>query len=147
MTHKRLIANLTASSIVLIALGACSGLVGADGNDGITPTVKSRPASPEECIIGGVVITVNDKTAIVCDGTNGGTGSPASSVTTINLCPGVTSYPSVFIEVALCVDDQLYAVYSIPGAFLTLIPPGVYTSNALGSACNLTVLEHCQVQY
>lgn len=63
----------------------------------------------------------------------------------VHLCPGVTAYPSVFVEVALCLNNKLYGVYSANGGFLTYLPPGTYSSNAIGSACNLTVGADCQV--
>lgn len=84
-----------------------------------------------------------------CEGKKGDVGAPGSDanlVTPIQLCPGVTTYPSAFIEVAVCIDDQLYGVYSSLDGFLTKLPPGAYVSNAIGSNCNFTVLEHCVIQ-
>lgn len=75
------------------------------------------------------------------DGANGADGQPARVVP---LCPGVSNY-GVFVEVALCINNQLFAVYSTPAAFLTLIPPGRYSSQGVGSACNFTVLPNCQI--
>lgn len=66
-------------------------------------------------------------------------------VTVVPLCPDSPSYPGVFVEDALCIDNALYAVYSSNGGFLTQLLPGTYTSNAIGSACNLTVLPDCVV--
>ncbi len=65
----------------------------------------------------------------------------------IRLCPDAPSYPSVFVEYAICVQDQLYGVYSANGGFLSLLPPGAYYSNAIGSACDLTVGPHCAVSH
>jgi len=65
-------------------------------------------------------------------------------VTVVQLCPGVPSYPGVFVEVAFCINNELYAVYSSP-VFLTLLTPGAYSSTAIGSACNLTVEPGCVV--
>lgn len=79
------------------------------------------------------------------DGHNGVDGVDATPVTVVQLCPGVTTYPSVFVEVALCISNKLYAVYSAKNGFLVYLPPGVYHSDAIGSACNLTVHENCQV--
>lgn len=152
MTHKRLIANLALSTIVLIAVGACNGLVGQNSNDGSTPVVKSRPASPEECLIGGVVITVNDKTTTICDGSNGvigptgPTGSPGTIITLIPFCPGVTVYPSTFLEYGLCVSGVMYGVYSYANGFLAMLPNGNYQSNAVGSQCNFTITD-CSVTW
>lgn len=84
------------------------------------------------------------------DGLPGAPGSPgldATPVTVVNLCPGSTSYPGVFIEIALCINNRLQAVYSVNGGFLTYLPPGNYSSNAVGSSCNFTVVSGCDVAY
>jgi len=80
------------------------------------------------------------------NGTNGTNGVDASSVVPIQLCPGfVPTYPNVFPEYALCIDHQLYGVYSANGGFMALLPPGVYSSNGIGATCNLTVKANCVV--
>lgn len=76
-------------------------------------------------------------------GPPGADGQPARVV---KLCPGVTAYPGVFVEVALCINNSLFGVYSANGGFLTELPPGTYSSNAIGSACNLLVLPNCKVE-
>lgn len=81
------------------------------------------------------------------DGTNGLDGSDGSSISVVKLCPGETVYPSVFVEVALRIDGKLYAVYSLNGGFLVYLPPGRYTSNGVGSACNFTVTNTNQIVY
>lgn len=80
-------------------------------------------------------------------GINGTNGVDATPVTVVSLCPGVTTYPGIFVEVALCISGDLYGVYSANGGFLTYLPPGRYTSNAIGSACNLTVGTNCAVSH
>jgi hypothetical protein len=77
-------------------------------------------------------------------GPQGLTGN--SPVTVVPLCPGVSNY-GAFVEVGLCINDSLYAVYSQNGGFMTLLAPGNYTSNAIGSACNLTVQANCAVSH
>jgi predicted small lipoprotein YifL len=79
------------------------------------------------------------------DGSDGQPGAPGTVVQFVQLCPGTPSYPSTFIEYAVCVENKLYAVYSANGGFLTYLPPGAYQSNAIGSACNFTVGANCQV--
>lgn len=63
----------------------------------------------------------------------------------VKFCAESTSYPSTFPEVGFCIEGQLYAVYSANDGFLTLIPPGQYRSNAIGSACNFTVSDNCVI--
>lgn len=72
--------------------------------------------------------------------------SAAQDLTPIQLCTGaVPSYPSTFPEYAFCINNNLYAVYSANDGFLTILPPGSYHSNAIGSSCTFTVLANCQV--
>lgn len=78
-------------------------------------------------------------------GAVGPAGADGKIATVVNLCPGAPVYGSVYVETALCINNELYAVYSQNGGFLTLLTPGAYSSNAIGSACNLTVLPSCQV--
>lgn len=78
-------------------------------------------------------------------GNDGKDGQDANPVTMLQLCPGTTTYPSVFVEYAICLQNQLYAVYSTHGGFLALLPPGAYHSNAVGSSCNFTVIPGCGI--
>lgn len=65
----------------------------------------------------------------------------APSVIPVQLCPGFTPvYPSTFPESALCIDGQLYGVYSANGGFLSLLPDGDYSSNGINATCNLTII-------
>jgi hypothetical protein len=90
---------------------------------------------------GGSVITcynngIETQTLIV----NGAT------FTSIQFCPGVTpTYPTTFPEVGFCINGNLYAVYSANNGFLTVISPGYYDSNAIGSSCSFTVVAGCGV--
>lgn len=79
-------------------------------------------------------------------GLQGPPGANGTQITVIQFCPGTPSYPSTFPEVGLCINEQIYAVYSANDGFLTLVTPGYYASNAIGSACNFTVLPNCVVQ-
>lgn len=72
-------------------------------------------------------------------GSPGPAGAPAPNVTPIQLCPGTSNYPSVFIEYGIIINQKLYGVYSANGGFLAYLPPGRYHSNAIGSACDFTV--------
>lgn len=79
------------------------------------------------------------------DGINGQDGQDAIPVTVVQLCPGTTVYPSTFVEVAFCIDGELYGTYSANGGFSTKLVPGAYSSNAIGSSCNFTVSANCVV--
>lgn len=72
------------------------------------------------------------------NGNNGANGTDATPVTVVPLCPGVSNY-GAFVEVGVCINGELYGVYSANGGFLTKLANGSYSSNAIGSACNLTV--------
>lgn len=81
-------------------------------------------------------------------GPSGERGSPglnADPIGMVKLCPGVTTYPSVFVEYAFCVSGNLYATYSSKGGFTTVLPPGRYSSNAIGSSCSFTVVSGCNI--
>jgi hypothetical protein len=73
-------------------------------------------------------------------GPQGPAGANGSTITVVQFCAGVTpSYPSTFPEIGFLINGSVYAVYSANDGFLTYLPPGVYTSNAVGSACNFTL--------
>lgn len=128
---------------------------GANGVNGHTPVVTTSPATYDECPNGGVEVTIDGtNTTDICNGAQGNAGpsgapgSPglnATPVTLIQLCPGTPVYPSTFIEYAICIDSQLYGVYSQNGGFLSLLLPGSYTSDGINSTCNLTILPNCGV--
>ena len=80
------------------------------------------------------------------DGTNTVIETP-SEVVPIALCPGTTTYPNKFVEQALCINNQLYGVYSQNNGFLVLLPPGQYVSNGINSTCSFEVLPNCIVYY
>lgn len=80
------------------------------------------------------------------NGTNGSNGVDGSTITTVQLCPGfVPTYPNVFPEFALCINNNLFGVYSAKGGFMAELPPGRYHSEGVGSVCDLTVASNCQV--
>lgn len=79
-------------------------------------------------------------------GERGDDGIDGTSVTVVKLCPGVTVYPSKFVEVAFCIGSKLYATYSANGGFTTEIPPGTYGSNGINASCNFVVKPNCQIQ-
>lgn len=127
--------KLIMAGLFVMALSACGkdgaqgqqGLAGMNGIDGIAGAVGATGAQ-------GI------------QGAQGPAGANGTVITPVEFCPGVTPvYPSVFPEYGLCINDQLYGVYSANDGFMALLPPGAYTSNAVGSACNFTIAAHCSV--
>jgi predicted small lipoprotein YifL len=78
-------------------------------------------------------------------GQNGSPGIDGTSVSVVKLCPGVTTYPSKFVEVAFCIGDKLYATYSANDGFTSEIPPGSYGSKGINSNCDFVVGTNCSV--
>lgn len=126
--------TLTVLMTTILAISGCAGqngqlgAKGESGNPGAT-----GPVGPK-----------GDEGNTGADGRPGVDGTP---VTLIKFCPNaVASYPLVFPEYGICVNNQIYAVYSANGGFLTVIPPGRYNSNAIGSVCDFTVAPNCVIQ-
>ncbi len=95
--------------------------------------MKANEAAPE----GGFLMSCTDgSSALILNG---------SIIKPIQFCPGTPVYPAVFPEIGFIVDSRLYAVYSIPGSFLTEILPGDYTSDAVGSRCNFRVTANYDI--
>jgi hypothetical protein len=144
---------------VLVVMG-CSKRV----TDVIQEPVLTAPASPQQCANGGTAVTLGTTSYLACNGLTGSVGAigaagpqgeqgatgPAgeagTQVTVVQFCPGVTStYPSNFPEVGFCISNQLYAVYSANDGFLTLVTPGVYSSDGINASCTFTVAANCEV--
>ncbi len=126
------------ATVLILTLSACGRPEKGDrGDAGVSKQGETGekgdiglPGSPGESIVGPP----------------GASGVDATPVTIVKLCPGTTAYPGVYVEVALCLNNKLYGVYSANGGFLSEFPPGNYYSDGIGSACNLTVLANCVVQ-
>lgn len=73
------------------------------------------------------------------DGHDGMNGSDGTTLTMVKFCPDEPAYPSTFPEYGFLIDGVVYGVYSTNGGFLAALPPGVYVSNAIGSACTFTI--------
>lgn len=151
-----------------------AGPAGPPGLSLPAPSLSVLEASTQECADGGIVVSTTSyacasecvpQTTLlpVCNGATGIQGMPGATIigppgasgpaglngttiTVVQLCPGMSTYPGVFVEDALCVDNELYGAYSIPGAFLTALPDGEYTSQGIGSACNL-IITGCNVTH
>ena len=69
-----------------------------------------------------------------------------TTVTPVQLCPGFTpSYPSVFPEYGLCINNNFYGVYSANDGFWSLLPPGTYSSDGINASCTLVIGANCTV--
>lgn len=122
--------TLIALTMLTVACAPVRGIKGDAGAPGQSVTGPQGPAGHD-----GATGPTGDV---------GPRGSDGEIATVIQLCPGYSNY-GTFVETALCINNQLYGVYSANGGFLTLLAPGNYTSNAIGSACNLTVVANCGV--
>ncbi len=152
------IAGLLMLVVLASVMLGCNDPKSKDVKDGHTPVITTSPATPLECPTGGLEVRVDlGSPNIICNGIGGargpigdpgpqGTpGQDLTPITMIQLCPGTTVYPNVFLEYGICLQNQIYGVYSADGGFLALLPPGNYLSNAIGSSCNLTIGPDCQV--
>lgn len=115
------------------------GVPGSNGSSCSVTTVSPGGVAPT----GGAIISCTDGTsALVLNGSNGNDGT---LVTPTQLCSGVSSYPTTFVEVAFCINNRLYGVYSDRGGFLTEVLQGTWSSNGINSSCTFTVGPNCQV--
>lgn len=128
---------------LMVSMAACAprkgdkGDTGATGATGQTGTIG--PTGPAGNNGNDGVDGTNGH-----DGATGPRGADGAIATVLQLCPGYSNY-GTFVETALCINNQLYGVYSANGGFLTLLAPGRYTSNGIGSACSFSVLPDCVV--
>lgn len=72
-------------------------------------------------------------------GNSGPAGLDGTQIVPVKFCAETPHYPTVFPEYGLCLNGQLWAVYSANDGFLALIPDGAYYSDGIGSTCNFTV--------
>ncbi len=111
-----------------------------------------------QCIVNGSgcnSVNMDDPNLRGATGSTGGVGpvgpsgerglpGPGEPFSFVQLCPGTSTYPSVFVEYAICTGGSLYAVYS-PKATMILMLPGHWGSESLGSSCSFNVLPNCVV--
>lgn len=110
-----------------------------------TTQIAPFPALP----YGGALIECGNTLSIITNGSTGQTGaagSPGTTITPIQFCPGfVQSYPNVFAESGICINNTMYGVYSANSGFLAELPPGRYSSNGINSSCSFTIYSNCIV--
>lgn len=115
-----------------LALATSCGRQGPAGADGAIGTKGDQGETGDVGLPGTV-------------GPQGPAGANGTVVTIVKLCPDATTYPKVFVEIAMCINNKLYGVYSANNGLLVEFPPGYYHSKGIGSACNLTVYANCVV--
>jgi hypothetical protein len=130
---------LSFASIVILVLSGC----GQDNNPsfGYRPNDNCTVSTVNSPISGSLIQCPDGTSSFVSNGLNG----TNPTIPIVQFCPGTTTYPSEFNEIGLCINSQIYAVYSINNGFLSMIPPGYYDSNAMNSTCNFTVLTNCVI--
>lgn len=131
------------ATLVGVALIGCGREVGQQGPQGAPGLQGSQGTTGPQGPAGSCSVRQNGTSVVIT--CNDGTEAEIPELEPIQLCPGSPSYPAHFIEVAYCIGGQLYGVYSANGGFMTMLPPGAYTSNGIGSACNFTVSAGCKV--
>jgi hypothetical protein len=117
--------------LCMMLLSACGqGPAGVNGTNGYGCTVSQVGVSDIAPDGGALISCTNGTSSLLLNGT---------IIQPVQFCPGTPNYPAVFPEVGFKINNQIYAVYSLNNGFLTLLTPGYYSSNAVGSACNFTV--------
>ena len=155
--------NMTIVGLLLIALSGCghvqetvvltgpagpagapgktgaTGAAGPQGQTGATGATGAQGQIGPQGAPGQIGLTGPQ-------GTQGLPGTNATPITTVQLCGSCHAvYPSVFPEVGVCIDNQLYGVYSANGGFFALLTPGTYSSDGIDCSCTLTISANCQV--
>ena len=138
-----------------------------DGLNAQSAAFSQSTTDTSVCTTGGSILNAgvdtNDDTVlqtievttmvITCNGLNGAqgiagvNGTNATPVTAIQLCPAsfIPTYPSIFPEVAFCISNKMYGVYSANGGFMTYLPIGNYNSNGINASCNFNIQANCVV--
>lgn len=121
------------------------GEVGPVGAPGTSCFVSQTPSGAAIACSDGSSAPISNG-ANGSNGTNGTDGSDAT-IGIVQFCSGSTSYPTTFVEVGFCINNELWAVYSENNGFLVKVPPGVYQSHGHNSSCAFIVAPNCQITY
>jgi len=158
---------ITSQVTICNGLNGTDGLNGVNGTDGINgsngtnSSITVSVASQTQCANGGLSITTlngaESSTSVVCNGATGPQGETGpqglqgiqglSGVSAVQFCPNyAASYPNVFPEFGLCVNNAIYAVYwDNKNAWLAEVVPGYYSSTSTSAPCNFTVTLGCNI--
>jgi hypothetical protein len=140
-----------------LTLSACGkgpkGDVGAAGPAGVSGSgcsVATLAVGSPVASNGGSLITCSDGTSSVVlngnPGSNGSQGTPGTVITPVQFCNGFTqSYPNTFAESGICINGNIWGVYSLNGGFLAELPPGTYSSDGVNASCTFTIKANCVI--
>lgn len=145
---------------IATSLSGC-GKQGPAGAQGVPGPVGSPGVGCTETMLtpsqatpnGGALLTCENGSTVVTNGSNGlqgvqgVAGQNATPVSVVQFCSGyTTTYPGSFPEQAICVDNELLAVYwDGSNAWLAEIVPGYYASTSTSAPCNFTVEANCVI--
>jgi hypothetical protein len=129
-----------------------AGAVGSQGLPGTScteTTLTPSQATPN----GGALLTCGNSSTVITNGSNGlqgiqgVPGQNATSVNVVQFCSAyTTTYPSSFPEQAVCVGNELLAVYwDGTNAWLAEVVPGYYASTSTTAPCDFTVGTDCKI--
>lgn len=130
-----------------------NGVNGSNGANGTSCSVATLSVGSVEAPNGGSLITCSDGTSSIvlngtdgANGTNGTSGTDGTVITPIQFCTGFTqSYPNTFAESGVCIAGIMYGVYSANGGFLSMLPPGEYSSDGINASCTFSISVNCVV--
>lgn len=149
-------------AFILFLFSGCgpSGLITA-GPQGIPGPMGSPGPSGASCSVTAVAacdVAPNGGALIVCGatqslvlngapGAQGQPGTPGTLVSVLQFCSGTPSYPSVFPEMAFCINNNLYAILDQSNGYdyLTEIIPGEYASETTGLSCDFQIKSNCNI--
>jgi len=137
-----LIIPIVAGITIGILLAGCGDPI-TKGQDYYSDPKKSCTVSQTEAV---VTISCPDETKAIIPLPANVPPVNSPMVTTVQLCPGTTSYPNSFPEQALCIDNQLFGVFfDGQNAWLSLLAPGNYRSTSTTNPCSFAVVTGCQI--
>lgn len=121
------------------------GDTGAQGSQGEKGDVGEAGQTGAQGVAGatgttGATGSVGATGATGATGAAGNNGAPGTQITVVQLCGScVGAYPSVFPEIALCMNNKLLAVYSANGGFMVELSNGYYSSQGINCTCSFHV--------
>lgn len=138
---------------LLAAVGCAEPKDGLNGHDGLAgKDGRSCSVYPAADASGSLILCPDGSSSFVyngIDGTNGvdgRDGTNAATVEMIKFCPMITGSYGNFPEYGFRLDGKVYAIYSLPVAFLTQLYPGNYTTTSDGQNCSFTVNADGSIQ-